>query len=352
MRYSNLPCSLLALCLLMASCRPGHQEHDTGRGFYYWKSVAALNGPEQAAIEKWQVQKIYIKFFDVLWNAPRQTPVPVAKVRFADSTLSFLRRHSVRVIPTVFITNESLQNIDPVKTIDLARRIIQLLQATILDNDLSGAIDEVQIDCDWTASTKEKYFSLLQTIRDSELLKGRALSATIRLYQCKYSMKTGVPPVQRGLLMCYNMGNLKDPHTTNSIIDPAELKKYIGQLHRYPLPLDIGLPLFQWKVLYRNGQYKGLLQELPDSLLLPAIANRKGNTFEILKDTLIQQYELKKADLVRQEDSNFGSIMQAAGLLKPQLATRHFSVVLFHLDPLTLHSYTDYELEKIFNSLR
>ena len=347
-RYHNF---LLVMTLILAGCQDHHPARTIDRGFYYWKSIADLRPSELSAIQTFNTRKLYIKFFDVVWSAPAKTPIPVAKVRFTDSTRAFISQQKLSIIPTVFITNETLTYSDTSEIARLADNITALLEGTIGEYQLTN-IPEIQIDCDWTASTRDKYFALLKRIQTHELLKNKIFSATIRLYQCKYSLKTGIPPVQRGLLMCYNMGNLKNPKAGNSILDPKELEKYLVGLDNYPLPLDIGLPLFSWKVLYRNGTYSGLLQELPDTALQkPLLTNRYGNTYEMLTDTILHHYELKKGDLIRQEDSNFGDIMQAAGLLNPRLTNSQFSVVLYHLDSITLHKYSNHELEKIFSSL-
>ncbi len=70
-------------------------------------------------------------------------------------------------------------------------------------------------------------------------------------------------------------GQFKNPATNNSIIEHNELKKYISNLARYPLPLDVAFPLFEWKVLFRKGNYAGLIQKLPDSILNKSFAAKK-----------------------------------------------------------------------------
>ncbi len=72
----------------------------------------------------------------------------------------------------------------------------------------------LQIDCDWTTKTAPKYFYFLQQIREKldahedggTFASLAMLSATIRLHQVKYPEKSGMPPVDKGVLMFYNMG--------------------------------------------------------------------------------------------------------------------------------------------------
>jgi hypothetical protein len=147
------------------------------------------------------------------------------------------------------------------------------------------------------------------------------------------------------------MGNLKKPSTINSIIEAAELKQYITNLEDYPLPLDIALPLFDWKVLYRGNVYKGLINDLPDSLLQKNIVQNTRNTYTLLQDTILGGYAFKKGDFIRKEDANFEEVIQSTQLLRSKLTTNRFTVVLYHLDSLNLHKYSTHELEEMFDSL-
>lgn len=340
------------LPLFLAACQQPSPPHTVTRGFYYWKSILDLTAAEKNVLDTLQVKKLYIKFFDIVWDPAGQRPLPVAKIRFTDTAKTWLSGQGVTIIPTVFITNECMQLLDSSRVTELAHRVQDLLASTAGNLPDAVIIPEVQLDCDWTATSKNNYFSFLTQLQALPFFQGKQVSATIRLYQCKYRQKTGLPPVDRGLLMCYNMGNLKNPDTRNSILEAAELEKYIGNLQEYPLPLDVAFPLFDWKVLYRDRVYKGLIQGLPDFLLQqPGIARQNNNTFTVLKDTILYGYPLKKGDFIRQEDANFAEIMQATHLLRSKLVTPEITVALFHLDSLTLHKYSSYELEEIFDSL-
>ncbi|MGF2413282.1 MAG: hypothetical protein ACQUYJ_13205, partial [Ferruginibacter sp.] len=317
------------------------------RSFYYWKSIFKLNDFEQQRLDSLNVKTIYIKFFDVDWDDANSSAVPVAKLQNTDYKL----RKSIKMIPTVFITNECIKKIDPSQTEKLANDIHSLIQQIIATNEFN-AIAEIQIDCDWTALTKEKYFLLLKSIKKLWANTAIPVSATIRLHQIKFLSKTGVPPVDKGLLMCYNMGNLKNPATKNSILETEELKKYLGNLSDYPLPLDVALPLFNWKVLFRNNSYNGLIENLPDDIFTNAFTVKKENRFELLKDTLLQGYDLKKGDILRSEQSDYSEILSAAGEINKRLKNTQPRVSLYHLDSVILNKYTLHELETIYNSMR
>lgn len=337
--------------IVLPGCNQSQRQHSVEPAFYYWKSQVALNATEQHTFLQ-QSRKLYVKFFDVAWNAPQQRAMPVAKIQVSESTRSFLTANQVQIVPTVFITNETIQLLDSSSVTALAEQIGGLLQSTRDQQLPDAAIREIQMDCDWTATTRDRYFLLLEQLKKHPWFQGKILSATIRLYQCKYKAKTGIPPVDRGLLMCYNMGNLKNPQTTNSILDPKDLEQYTSNLDEYPLDLDIAFPLFNWKVLFRKNQYAGLIQNLPtENLDNKLLTNREANTYRLLKDTVLLGYDLHKDDLIRQEDSNFDHIMQSVRILKPKIRNERLTVSLYHLDSITLHNYSTHEIQTIFSGL-
>jgi hypothetical protein len=293
------------------------------------------------------VSTLYLKCFDVDWDNNLSRPVPVATLRIKDD--GYLR-DSLHIIPVVFITNACIRNIDSLQAEKMGAGIVRLVE-DICETD-ALKFTELQVDCDWTEQTKKNYFTLLRAVKKS-LSNERELSATIRLYQIKYRSKTGVPPIDRGLLMAYNMGNLKNPSTENSILDSREIKKYTGNLSSYPLPLDVALPLFSWKVLFRRNSYAGLIENLPDTFLNTRVTEHlSGNRYLVRTDTVINGYTFFRDDIIRKEESNYDEIVSAEKILVGNIRGTHLRVALFHLDSLILKKYTTHELENIFNGLR
>ena len=326
------------------SCAEKHSSRNIERAFYYWKSVFKLTDFEKSRMDSLQVNTIYLKFFDVDWDDESSLPLPKAIVQITDS--AYLHLRAIKIIPTVFITNECLQKIDSIKIIELADKIIGLIKNIYQPQLYKQPVTEVQIDCDWSASTKNKYFNLLKRIRQNGVQK---LTATIRLHQIKYLAKTGVPPVDKGLLMCYNMGNIKNPFVKNSILDTEELKKYIGKLANYPLQLDVALPLFEWFVLLRNNEYRGLIKKL--DITGKAIKKQADGNFVFLTDTVINEIAFKKDDIVRYEKCGYDEVIKAAQIINSKLKTINLRLALFHLDSITLSKYSINEMENIYNSM-
>ena len=142
------------LAALLFSCNEKQAGRQIESSFYYWKSGFKLTGFEKQRLDSLNIKTIYIKFFDVDWDAATNQPSPKAVIRFTDSSYK-----QFNIIPTVFITNECIQKIDSSQIGATATKIITLVKQIIFNNTFKE-VPEVQIDCDWTAGTKEKYFSI------------------------------------------------------------------------------------------------------------------------------------------------------------------------------------------------
>ncbi|MBK8088373.1 MAG: hypothetical protein IPK31_10730 [Chitinophagaceae bacterium] len=216
---------------------------------------------------------------------------------------------------------------------------------------------EFQLDCDWTVSTKNNYFLLVKEVKrliradHLSFADSALLSATIRLHQVKYRSKSGIPEIDKGLLMCYNMGNLKNPATKNSILDTEELKKYLNGLNSYPLPLDIALPLFSWTVYFSNNTYKGIVSNISKDELTAAAGQWKDNLFTFSKDTVLKNIPFQKNDQLRLEESTKNELLQTANYVAGKLSSKNKTpvVLFYHLDELILNKHPQHELETLFH---
>ena len=92
------------------------------------------------------------------------------------------------VIPVVFITNKVLKS--SISIPELGDKIINLIHQ-ISETHFQKIHNIVHLDCDWTLSTREVYFELIEHME-----KSIKVVPTIRLHQIKYKEKTGVPPVE------------------------------------------------------------------------------------------------------------------------------------------------------------
>jgi hypothetical protein len=333
-------CTIFFFLALFCTCT-GREERNVQRSFYYWKTVFSLSPKEQQTLQQLSVHQLYVKFFDVAWNSENSTPQPAAKSIFQQKPPA-----GIVITPVVFITQEPLQKSGPAQLDTLAVNISKLLSSLSSNNQLQLS-GEVQIDCDWTATTRENYFRLLARIKKQPFFQHQTLSATIRLHQLKFLSQAGVPPVDKGLLMCYNMGNLRHPQTKNSIIEEAELKKYTGNLDSYPLPLDVAFPIFDWYLLFEENQYKGLLHDFS-----PGEEEAEKERIVFTKDTVINGYSFKAGQWLRHEKSDADVVKKCAELVSKKLKAQKLTVILYHLDQRNLTKYSLHELESFYNCLR
>jgi len=187
---------LFIFSILFFSCKKNPPQITPS--FYHWQTEFQLADSEKTYLQNFPIQKLYVKFFDVDWHSSGE-PLPQAEVIWKEPIAE-----NIEIIPTVFITNRSLKNYPLEKMEDLGDHILsKILEIVPVEN---RKFSEIQIDCDWSGTTKEKYFRLLSFLRNKLAPQNINLSATIRLHQIKFFKKTGVPPVDKGMLMFYNVG--------------------------------------------------------------------------------------------------------------------------------------------------
>jgi hypothetical protein len=339
---------LLSLLACHPAEKPRHESngHVPTPAFYHWKSTYAPTAAEQQLIP----ETLYIRFFDVDWNAATRQPVPKGTVTFR------AKPAARRVVPVVFITNQTLLNLHPTDVPELARRVVKKIQQIADSHQLT--YPELQFDCDWTRRTRTRYFALLRAIGVQVRVP---LSATIRLHQVKYVAQTGVPPVGRGMLMAYNIGDWKRPDTRNSILDLDDLRRYTAYLPGYPLPLDVALPLFRWAVIFRNGQVLALKTNLDaEQVRIGAVSRQPfispqptdSTRFVVSRDTSVWGVSLRRGDWLRTEACPLSKLQAAKGMLLAQLPDAPRRFTLYHLDSATLAPYAHAALKTLLVSPR
>lgn len=324
------------LCLLLG-CKRDSPQKQLDSAFYYWKSVFRLSVAEKQTLRQLSVQKLYVKFFDVDWQASQRKPVPKAVIWFAEPP-------PCPIVPVVFITNRTIAGCSPQQVGTLAEQLVGLIEQ--IANQQTLAINEIQLDCDWTVSTRQQYFTLLERIRT--LRASTPLTCTIRLHQIKYASLTGVPPVSRGMLMFYNVADWRSIRTRNSIYDLDVAQRYLGNLSEYPLPLDVVLPVFRWTVVYRNGRFKAFLNHLSQNelaqsaFLKPSVAYPACS--EVRQDTLCWGLSLRRGDVLRPEAVPFTQLQAGKLQLLEKIRNQKLTFALYHLDASSLLLYENTSL--------
>ena len=320
-----------------------HQENKITRSVYHWKTRFAPSLSETQRLKDLGVNKIYIKYFDVDFTTESNVALPQAKVEFTQIP-------DFEVVPTIFVTNRTLQNVPQKDCPAMADKIYRLI-FRLHPKELS-APHEVQIDCDWTQNSREAYFTLLKQLKTRLDSTNTQLSATIRLHQLKYPKQTGIPPVDRGTLMFYNMGDLENPAEDNSILNISEGAKYLSNASEYSMPLDVALPIFAWGVLIRRGKPIKLLNNLRQSSVqnIPWMTATSSNLIRVDSNHYFHGHYLYPGDQIRMEEVTSPALMQAANLLSEKMKAEARSVILYHLDSLTLSHYRKATLDSVYST--
>jgi len=332
---------LLAISAVFFSC--SHKAEHVERAFYYWKNNSwYLDHPDTDILKSAQVKKVYLKFFEVE-HSKILGNIPTAKsgLRINDSD-------SLTVVPTVYIRNEVFKKSTHQSLDSLADNVNFLISKYKKDERLNGASfeDEYQIDCDWTLSTKDNYFYFLKKLKQ---LSGVSISCTLRLYPYKYPDKMGIPPVDKAMLMCYNLINPLDEKSKNSILDIKELTAYLDKSKKYPLHLDVALPVFSWVQVYHNKHFSDILYTNTTNLkrILKA---EKPMWYQVQKDTVINDLYLRMGDKIKIEEINATDINEAIDILKKHVnLDKTITVSLFHLDQEQLSHYKNEEITGFYN---
>lgn len=345
--FYNIIFVIISIFLLTACTKKRH----VVPAFYYWQTEFELSNPEKNYIDTLKVKKLYVKFFDIDWDATREIPVPLAQVEMKELKMKELKMKELNIIPCVFITNRTFQYLADDKIEELAAHVKEKLFTLKLENII---FQEIQFDCDWTASTRDRFFKFLELFKETIDNQQIKISATIRLHQFRDFKETGVPPVDRGMLMFYNTGDVESWQEVNSILNIEAAQYYLKQNIKYPIHLDIALPIFSWGVLFRNGHMIRLINNLQATDLADTSRFLKiaENRFEVRKSTYLNGYYLYQEDRIRIENTDLQLLLQATDLITAQLKTRNLSVAFFHLDSTTIKRFPHESLEKIIHSFQ
>ena len=203
-----------------------------------------MDSTKVAFLREHHIDRLYVRYFDVVLDNKNQAK-PNATILFVDSI-----PQDVDIVPTIFILNECMKQ----DVGDLAQKTVKRILQMNETHDI-GAVKEVQIDCDWTPSTEERFFQFLRDVKAELQPHGIALSVTVRLHQ----LSGQVPPADRGVLMMYNTGDFTDIADERPILDMNVALPYLRHLPDYDLPLSAAYPLYRWELLFRGNQFVGIL---------------------------------------------------------------------------------------------
>lgn len=333
---------LLFACLLLGCAK----KPEAQRAFHSWRTTFTLSTTERDTLSRHHVRRLYLRVFDVAWNQASAKAEPVGLLTFPERIPDGLE-----VVPVVFLRNEVFaQGVSPAA---LAEQVLSLVRAQSEAGHFT--FREVQLDCDWTDSTRAAFFAFCAALGAKTKPEGVSLSATIRLHQVKYVERTGVPPVERGMLMFYNVGRLAADAGRSSIFNAEDAAKYVERLDAYPLPLDAALPVFSWGVQSREGRVVDLLGK-PDVAALeknPSLRRESPLRFVATAPTFLSGTYLREGDALNLEVMTPATSRAAAELLARHFHPRSaFTVSLFDLDEKNLNAFAPQDVEALFGAVR
>lgn len=327
---------LFALFLIfsMVSCQ---KREKPAIAFYYWKTNFTLSGKELSVLTENNANRIYLRYFDVAISKKTGRPVPVAMVQFSRTANEF------NIVPVIYIKNEVMLDTQ-VDLTELAENIKGTIKQINTKHSIS--IHEIQIDCDWTLTSRDRYLEFIDLFKKAN--HPIALSATIRLHQAKYHRKTGIPKVDKGVLMYYNMGKISND-TLNSIYSKTIAEKYLKSLADYPLSLNVALPIFSCGIHIRDNHVIGLKskissQELKKDTNFVDVGN---HFFRAVNSNYKKGIYYKKGDILKIEAVSEKSLIEMADDLSNTLKQRPKEIILYDLDELNLNNYDKEIFEKI-----
>ncbi len=312
--------------------------------FYVWKSKLTVQDADTTYLNRLGAKKIYVRMFDLSDKGNKAYPL-------ADYSPSDIPTFTQEAIPVIFITNKTFLQCPTEAIESLAYRC-----ANRMDSLYSRHFNKLplgyQFDCDWTQKSRNNYFYFLECIK--KLRKEKEISCTIRLHQIKFRDKTGIPPVEKGVLMYYASSQPTDFTNKNTILNNEEASLYIDNLDTYPLHLDVALPLYSWGIV-RNpfGQIKlinGVSQA--DINIHPEFYSKKSeNSYKILQSHYLRGMWINKGYELKVEEISPETLLEAAKTLNRKLKKEEREIIFYHLDEEIRHRYSTEQLTTIIQKL-
>ena len=341
---------LLFLIFLSCSDTNSTSKIEDANSFCYWKTALNFSENEQDSALEMKVNHMYIRYFDVDWDSSEKEARPVATLTVKDGELPFKN-----ITPAVFFTNKVFQ-LSTKKQLDiLAKRTagrIEKINQLILKNNKNISdycIPDILIDCDWSEGTKENFFYFVQKL-DEETLDFE-ITTTLRLWQYKDQKRAGIPPVNRVLLMCYNLQPANQYGIQNSIVSLSEIKKYTEGV-TYPLDIDIALPAFAWGVIFRQQKFEGLVTDSLNTYRSDTLRFEKvnKNLYRFNEEMVIGDFFARPGDELRIEDISKDELIELTQYLFKTLKMKDQSrITFFSWDQENINGYGTEQFKKIYS---
>ena len=272
---------VLLLILLMTGCGKQKSQDlslEQCNSVYYWRTDLRLDSTEKAFLRKYDIKKLYCRYFDVVMKDGAAEPTPNATLTFSDTLPD-----NIEIIPTIYITEDCMHK----SYKDLAKKIVNRILQMNETNDINN-VREIQIDCDFTSRSRKTYYHFLEEVESQLSTLHYQLSTTIRLHQ----LSMPAPPADYGVLMVYNTGDPRKWEERNPILDYRDVYPYLSRLDKYPLPLATAYPVYQWIRNIQNVRVEHTVEAAEILKVKHALEKERGNlsrsiiTYHLDKDNI------------------------------------------------------------------
>lgn len=287
--------------------------------FYIWKSNPDLTSDEAVFFQKTHAKKLYLRVFDV--DIDQGKPAPKAVLKNFDS--KFI---DTDYIPVVFITNDSFKYLSDSDNQELAQNVFKLVHEIADEFDFD--YQEIQIDCDWTGTTRENFFFFLKNLSE---ISQKKITSTLRLHQVKYRQQTGIPPVDKVYLMAYATSNPTENQDINSILDQNLLMDYLQNINDYPLDFDIALPLYSWAIVTNHLGRKKIINAVSQNDLNTLDFIFKDGYYIAQKDVFFKGFYVNKGFKIKLEEISPELLNETKTYLNKHVR-KPYQYVYYHLD--------------------
>lgn len=331
LRRIKLSLALGCLFFLLNSCS---EQGKTKNAFLIRNNHVQFDEYRRELLRQTNTNKVYIKIFDVVFNEWQQRPLPLAQVEFDTASLKWLKSSGIEIVPVIYINNDLLEKVNPDRINALADRVMMLLKTRLDQFDILNE-KTIHIICDWSVLSKEKYFDLLTYFQLLPFFSDKQISISVRPKQVENSNQYGTPPVKR---VIYTL-DVQDEK-----FDPSAIGKY-------PLPMDISLPLFNDPIVFRNNSAMGAISGIPDSTWQnEKVCQKAGDYFEVMRDTVVHFHYFKKGDQIEYKFGDTAAPRRIAALIKDQLKSQESTIILNQLDSIKIRQYNASQLKAAFES--
>ena len=306
-----------------------HIHEPAAVSFYYWRTVYELSDIERQTLQENEVNKMYIRYFDVDIDS-RGIPGPESPIRFKQ------KPGNLHVVPVVYIKNKVMLQ----ENLQLGLMADHIANFITQINHEAGIVvfDEIQIDCDWTLKSRDRFMQFVDTLKHRS---GKKLSATIRLHQVKYFASTLIPNVDYATLMYYNMGKI-DADTINSIYDRKTAERYIESLKNYPAKLNIALPIYAWGVHVRDNSVINLISKTDKSSFendTNFIVSVNSDNIRVNNSNIKNGRYYLRNDLIKIEQISVKDLRQMVSDIRKRLPYTPDEIIFFDLDEINIKRY-------------